>query len=105
MNNKPKIDEKKVGEASFVLKQIITLTQKYNDLFQQLNPQEKLVTGGIVFRILNLWDDARLVGIMVDRTLVAEMMDTLIVFYQHPEKFTGSPRSPIIAISDKDDVN
>lgn len=107
MENKPKINERKLEQATAILREIMTLTNRYNELLKELNPREKALAGGIVFRIRNIWDDIGLVGIMVDRTMAGEMIDTLIGFFQHPERFGGMGDKPLIQTNSKmrDDLN
>lgn len=104
--NQSKIDEKKLEQAGQILREIMLLTNKYNELLKELNPREKALAGGIVFRIRNIWDDIGLVGIMVDRAMAGEMIDTLIGFFQHPEKFGGFGDKPLIQTDKiRDDLN
>lgn|SRR3990167_3059656 len=87
MPDKPKIDEVKMDQASEFLKQMISLANNYNELLKTFSPQEKVVAGGVVFCIRNFWADVRMVGVMVDRQVAADMIDTLVRFYQNPESF------------------
>jgi len=97
MPDKPKVDLSKMDQATEILRQIMSLTNNYNELLKTFTPQERVVAGGIVFCIRSYWGDVRMVGVMVDREIGGNMIDTLLAFYRNPEQFQGLQQvKPII---------
>lgn len=94
------ISEEKMQLAYGLLFKIIEFTQQYDKLFQTLTIQEKHLAGGIVFRVRNPWTDLQMVGIMANREIAREMIDTLAFFYQNPQAFAG--KEPNLIVPDKD---
>lgn len=100
----PMISEAKMKVAADMLMQIVQITQKYDELFKTMSFQERFLAGGIIFRIRNPWSEFNIVGIMSDKDLAREMLDTLVLFYQHPESFAGKEgRGPLIIPAKKKD--
>jgi len=87
MMDTEKIHKEKLDRAVDILREITALIQQYEALFKTLTSQEKCLSGGIVFRIRSVWADFRMVGIIADREVAREMIDSLVVFFQHPEQF------------------
>ena len=79
----------------------MSLAQQYDGLLKTLSPQEKQLAGGIVFRIRNFWTEFQMVGIMADREMAREMIDTLVFFYQNPGAFEGKQGSLIVPEKEK----
>ena len=107
VDEKLKIDNKKMEEATKALREILVAVEKYNGLFKNFTPQEKRLAGGIVFRIRNIWDDFSMVGVMADRELAGDMINTLALFFQHPEQFKGVQDNTIEVVDakPKDDLS
>ena len=100
-----KVRTEKMEEATNLLKEMMDVVQRYDRLFKILSKQEKYLAGGIVFRIRNTWADFSLVGIMVDRELAREMIDTLVLFWQNPARVTGIKLQPGIEVAEKGKPN
>ena len=83
---KDKVNVDKVDQATELLRQMMEVAGKFDEIFKTLTLQEKYLVGGVVFRIRFIY---HLVGIMADRNIANEMINTLVGFYQNPEAFGG----------------
>ena len=101
-----KVSIEKMDEAVKILQEIMTAVQRYNELFKTFTVQEKHLAGGIVFRIRNVWNDFNMVGVMADRELARDMIETLAVFFNQPQKFGGIQNNSKIEVakSEPDDL-
>lgn len=95
-----KINVKNLEEASQYLNSIMKSIHDFGLMYETLTTQEKSALGGIVFAVVNVWDDKEIMGALVERPLGAAMINRLVESFNHRMPFPIEAQ-PTIEFKDK----
>jgi len=83
-----KINVKNLEEASEYLSSIMKSIHNFGLMYETLTTQEKSALGGIVFAIVNVWNDSEVMGALVERPLGAMMINRLVESFNRRMPFS-----------------
>lgn len=95
-----KINPKNLDEASEILGRIMKTIHEFGLLYNTLTSQEKSAIGGIIFGIVNTWNDSEIMGTVVERPLGAAMINKLAEGFNR--RIPVGPELPQIRLDLKD---
>jgi len=96
-----KINVKNLEEASEYLSSIMKSIHNFGLMYETLTTQEKSALGGIVFAIVNVWNDSEVMGALVERPLGAMMINRLVESFNRRMSFPTETPQIDLSLRDK----